>query len=97
MTVKPGLTAPQAARLADVHPDTVKAWAVRYGLGRKVGGRWLFDPDAVERFTALRLRSAEAGQSIEPFGKPAGVSLGHVLRDQKRTGRRLQERAENLH
>ena len=43
-------TLDQAAALAKKHPDTMKEYAERYGLGEKIGGRWSFDLDLVATF-----------------------------------------------
>jgi hypothetical protein len=47
-----------AAQTADVQPSTVIAWCRRYGIGRKVGGRWRVDPDALAAILAGEAREA---------------------------------------
>lgn len=41
------LPVPIAAEKAEVTPSTIVAWCQRYGIGRKVGGRWRVDRDAL--------------------------------------------------
>ena len=37
----------EASRRADVNLRTMVDWAGRYNLGRKIGGRWRIDPEAL--------------------------------------------------
>jgi hypothetical protein len=48
MTMKPGcfITPLEAAKRASIAaPSTIRYWCERYGIGRKVAGRWRIDPD----------------------------------------------------
>jgi len=46
------ITAPIAAEWAEVAPSTVILWCQKYGIGRKVGGRWRIDPRALAALLA---------------------------------------------
>ena len=50
------LTTAEAARRAEVHPCNLPAWCERYGLGRKVAGRWRVDPDKLAALLAGKAR-----------------------------------------
>ena len=41
-----------AAEKAEVTPSTIVAWCRRYGIGRKVGGRYRVDCDALAALLA---------------------------------------------
>lgn len=43
------ITPTKAAELARVTRESVSRWCERYGIGRKVAGRWRVDPAALER------------------------------------------------
>jgi hypothetical protein len=45
--VTPWISVPIAAEKAEVTPSTIIAWCQRYGIGRKVGGRWRVDREAL--------------------------------------------------
>lgn len=44
------LSAPDLARRGGIAETTARRWIRRYGLGRKVGGRWRADPAQVAQF-----------------------------------------------
>ncbi len=46
------ISVPVAAQRAEVTPSTILAWCRRYGIGRKVGGRYRVDCDALAAFLA---------------------------------------------
>lgn len=41
----PYLKPREAADEAEVTTVTIRAWCRRYGIGRRVGGRWRIDPE----------------------------------------------------
>lgn len=43
---------PEAARRAKVSTQTVRRWASRYGLGRKIAGRFVIDAAALDNLLA---------------------------------------------
>ncbi len=46
------ITAAEAARRAEVTTACIADWVRRYGIGRKVAGRFRIDPEALDRFLA---------------------------------------------
>ena len=52
------ISVPVAAQNAEVTPSTVIQWCQRYGIGRKVAGRYRIDPDALARLLAGEARVA---------------------------------------
>lgn len=46
------ISVPAAAEKAEVTSSTIQAWCQRYGIGRKVGGRWRVDPDGLAKVLA---------------------------------------------
>jgi len=56
---KSWLTLAEAAAEAEVDYKTLRRWAERYQLGRRVGGRWRISVDALGNF--LRLDEATNG------------------------------------
>ncbi len=48
---KDWLSAPELARQAHVSENTARRWIKQHELGRKVGGRWRAQCEAVVRFT----------------------------------------------
>lgn len=49
---KPWVSVPIAAEKAEVTPSTIVAWCRRYGIGRKIGGRYRVDCDALAALLA---------------------------------------------
>ncbi len=43
------ISVPVAAQRAEVTSSTIILWCHRYGIGRKVGGRYRIDPDALAK------------------------------------------------
>ena len=43
------ISVPVAAQKAEVTSSTIILWCQRYGIGRKVAGRYRIDPDALAR------------------------------------------------
>lgn len=43
---------PEAARRANRSTQTVRRWASRYGLGRKIAGRFVIDATALDQLLA---------------------------------------------
>jgi Helix-turn-helix domain len=43
------LTVPEACDIAGVSSNTIKNWAVAYGIGIKVGGRYRISPEGLDK------------------------------------------------
>jgi hypothetical protein len=43
------LTVPEACDIAGVSSNTIKNWAVYYGIGIKVGGRYRISPEGLDK------------------------------------------------
>ena len=48
------ISVPEASATTGVTRQTVITWCIKYGIGRKAGGRWYVDPEKL----ALLLRGA---------------------------------------
>ena len=46
------ISVPVAAQKAEVTSSTIILWCQRYGIGRKVAGRYRIDPDALAKLLA---------------------------------------------
>ncbi len=51
------ISATEAARKADVGRNCITDWCGRYGLGKKVAGRWRVDPVALDRLLTGNLEA----------------------------------------
>lgn len=46
------LTVTEAMERAEVGPSCIAQWCIRYGIGRKIAGRWRVNPDLLARLLA---------------------------------------------
>ncbi len=58
----PWLSAPELALHANISETTARRWIRRYGLGRKIGGRWRADPTQVMQF----IEKGDGGPAATP-------------------------------
>ncbi len=52
------ISVPVAAQKAEVTSSTIILWVQRYGIGRKVAGRYRIDPDALAKLLAGEVQVA---------------------------------------
>jgi hypothetical protein len=67
--VRESMTLAVAAEHSDKSTNTIRAWAQRYGIGRKIGGVWYVSRVAFQMFLdgdTAALRTYHAGNRTDP-------------------------------